>query len=249
VDRLGHEGAVTDDRIPNIRQAVVRPDAKADTTWFTWFSFIDRSVRSLLAASGTTTAVASGGAYTGVAPIIVNSANEVRLAQLTDTGTGTGLWKFTRNAFGLVSGTEAATTDDLAEGASLYYTDERAQDAIAAALAAGTHSGISFTYNDAGNAISATITASGTRTITSVATNTTAGAGGDFVYFVSAGATLSLPAAAANTGLYTVKCVDATLSSVVDTAGTETIDGLASQTLNPGDSMTFCSDGTNWEIV
>jgi hypothetical protein len=41
------------------------------------------------------------------------------------------------------------------------YTDEQAQDATAALLAAGTHSGITFSYNDAGNAIDATVTASG----------------------------------------------------------------------------------------
>jgi hypothetical protein len=41
------------------------------------------------------------------------------------------------------------------------YTDEQAQDATAALLAAGTHSGITFNYNDAGNAIDATVTASG----------------------------------------------------------------------------------------
>lgn len=37
------------------------------------------------------------------------------------------------------------------------YTDEQAQDAIAALIAAGTHTGISFTYNDAGNLLSATV--------------------------------------------------------------------------------------------
>lgn len=36
------------------------------------------------------------------------------------------------------------------------YTDEQAQDAAAALIAAGTHLGISFSYNDAGNALSAT---------------------------------------------------------------------------------------------
>lgn len=42
------------------------------------------------------------------------------------------------------------------------YTDEQAQDATAALFASGTHSGISFSYNDAGNALSATVTGGGT---------------------------------------------------------------------------------------
>ena len=37
------------------------------------------------------------------------------------------------------------------------YTDDMAQDAVAAALSAGTHSGITFTYSDAGNALSAAV--------------------------------------------------------------------------------------------
>ncbi len=37
------------------------------------------------------------------------------------------------------------------------YTDEMAQDAIAAALSAGIHSGITFTYNDAANSLSAAV--------------------------------------------------------------------------------------------
>jgi hypothetical protein len=82
------------------------------------------------------------------------------LRQLEDSGTGAALYKFTRDAYGRVSGTHSATTDDLAEGSTnKYYTDERAQDAIAALIAAGTHSGITFSYNDASNSLSATVTA------------------------------------------------------------------------------------------
>lgn len=48
----------------------------------------------------------------------------------------------------------ALGTDDIAEGTNLYFTDERAQDAVAAAIAAGTHSNITITYDDNGNALS-----------------------------------------------------------------------------------------------
>lgn len=47
------------------------------------------------------------------------------------------------------------STTNLSEGSNLYYTDERAQDAIAAMIAAG--SGISVSYNDVGNSYSVSI--------------------------------------------------------------------------------------------
>jgi hypothetical protein len=57
------------------------------------------------------------------------------LAELPDTGIGAALVKITRDDYGRVEGTEAATTDDLPEGATnLYFTDERAQDAAGAVL-------------------------------------------------------------------------------------------------------------------
>jgi len=47
------------------------------------------------------------------------------------------------------------TTDALAEGATnKYFSDERAQDAVANSLAAGTHTNITVTYNDAANSLS-----------------------------------------------------------------------------------------------
>lgn len=45
--------------------------------------------------------------------------------------------------------------------AATAYTDELAQDAAAAAFAAGSHSGITFTYNDPSNSISAAVTGGG----------------------------------------------------------------------------------------
>jgi hypothetical protein len=81
------------------------------------------------------------------------------LRQLEDSGTGAALYKFTRDAYGRVSGTHSATTDDLAEGSTnKYYTDERAQDAVAAAFANGTQSGCTVSYSDASNALSIAVT-------------------------------------------------------------------------------------------
>jgi len=86
---------------------------------------------------------------------------EIALAGLADAGGGE-IRKFDRDAFGRVSGTSAATTDDLAEGVSnLYFTTERAQDATGAAIAAGTGDGVTLDYNDGANAINATNTDKG----------------------------------------------------------------------------------------
>lgn len=54
----------------------------------------------------------------------------IALAQLEDSGTAASLLKVDRDQYGRVSGTEAATTTDLPEGANLYHTDERAQSAV-----------------------------------------------------------------------------------------------------------------------
>jgi hypothetical protein len=55
------------------------------------------------------------------------------------------------------NGVADSTTDALAEGGTnKYFTDDRAQDAVAAALAAGTHTNILVSYNDVENAISLT---------------------------------------------------------------------------------------------
>lgn len=49
---------------------------------------------------------------------------------------------------------DAANTLTISAAGATAYTDEQAQDAVAAMLAAGTHRGISVSYNDAGNSMS-----------------------------------------------------------------------------------------------
>lgn len=71
-----------------------------------------------------------------------------------------------------------ATEQDLPAGGG-SYTDEQAQDAIAALLAAGSHTGITFTYNDATNTLSAAVTGGG------------GGSLGRFVANIGDGATLN----------------------------------------------------------
>lgn len=60
-------------------------------------------------------------------------------------------------SFAAENGVADSTTDNLVEGTTnKYFTDERAQDAVAAALAAGTHTNISVSYDDNTNSISLT---------------------------------------------------------------------------------------------
>jgi len=95
-----------------------------------------------------------------------------------------------------------------------------------------------------------TITASAT-SVNVVSTNTAAGsaASTDYVYLVSGTTTITLPAAAGNTNLYTIKRVGTGIISIATTAGT--IDGSASPiTINVQYvSLTLVSDGTNWNII
>jgi len=66
----------------------------------------------------------------------------------------------------LALGTTAGTAMAGNTAIPTQYTDEMAQDASAAMIAAGTHTGISFTYSDADNKLSATVTASGSGDVT-----------------------------------------------------------------------------------
>ena len=79
----------------------------------------------------------------------------IDLATLADAGGGT-LQKTVRDAYGRVSGTSSATTSDLAEGANLYFSSERAQDAVGSALVSTPT--VALTYDDALNQISAALT-------------------------------------------------------------------------------------------
>jgi len=89
-----------------------------------------------------------------------------------------------------------------------------------------------------------------TRTITSVNSNTAAGsaASTDYVYLASNAITITMPAAASNTNLYTIKRVGTDLVQV--DGGGANIDGSASINLNVQyQSVNLVSDGTNWNII
>ena len=124
-----------------------------------------------LANSGIT-----AGTYTKITVDAKGRATTGASATTSDIGEGTNLY-YTQarfdTAFGaksttnLTEGTNlyytqarfdtaftAKSTTNLTEGTNLYFTDERAQDAVGTALTTNaTHSGVTVTYNDAGNAI------------------------------------------------------------------------------------------------
>jgi len=53
---------------------------------------------------------------------------------------------------------ENSTSDRFSEGSTnLYFTNERAQDAVALLISNGTHDGLSFTYDDATNSLNTSL--------------------------------------------------------------------------------------------
>lgn len=109
-------------------------------------------------SSATTTDLAEGTnlyftdqrAEDAIGGILMNSANvsmtyvagtsiTAMLNDLADSGVGSALVKITRDAKGRVSGTHAATTDDLAEGSNLYFTMARVLATILAGLSTATN--------------------------------------------------------------------------------------------------------------
>jgi len=96
---------------------------------------------------------------TGTAQSFNGSANITIPFTLANSGVTAGTYtKVTVNAKGLITGGATASSDDLTAGSTnLFFTDERAQDAVATALTTNaTHSGITVAYNDASNAINIT---------------------------------------------------------------------------------------------
>lgn len=88
-----------------------------------------------------------------------------------------------------------------------------------------------------------------TRTITSIAVDTTAGATAsvDYVYLMTGSHTLTLPTAVGNTNQYSAKAVSGT--TTVATTSSQTINGSLTVTILAGSALTFISDNANWHVV
>ena len=91
------------------------------------------------------------GSYSGAGQVFTMSTNDV--------------FKFTRfrsggSSFYYISVSPSVnlrTTSNIAEGTNQYYTDERVDDRVSTLLSAGSHTGISYSYNDAANSLSSTV--------------------------------------------------------------------------------------------
>ena len=102
--------------------------------------------RTITIPNVTGTVVTTGDTSSVTNTMLAGSIANEKLSNsaITINGTSTSL-----------GGTRTLGTDDVSEGTTnKYFTDERAQDAVATALAAGTHTNLTVTYNDAANSIS-----------------------------------------------------------------------------------------------
>jgi hypothetical protein len=86
-----------------------------------------------------------------------NERVDDRVANLVEGGTGIAVsYDDNGNVLGISADFTEFSTTDIVEGDKKFFTDERAQDAVAQALANGTHTNITVGYDDNTNAISLT---------------------------------------------------------------------------------------------
>lgn len=145
--------------------------------------------------------------------------------------------------------TTAISEQDIAITASQVSNfNEAAQDAVGGAFTDSAD--LDFTYDDAGNSITAIIKlALSTKTADYTITDS------DRVILAnpSAPITITLPTAAGRTGrMFTIKKINASVINTVtvDGNGTETIDGsLTAILIVQNVSITIISDGSNWFVV
>ncbi len=87
------------------------------------------------------------------------------------------------------------------------------------------------------------------RVVSTISSNQSlsAAASTDYIYFVQAGITVTMPTAVSNTNQYYIKAIGASAS--VNFFGGQTGDGSSTLSLLENDSVTLISDGTNWRII
>jgi hypothetical protein len=115
------------------------------------------AVNTALTAGTGITKTYNDGANT-ITLAVDTTAIQARVADVSDTEIGylNGVTSAIQTQLDAKFATANASTTNISEGSNLYFTDERAQDAVATALSNGTHTNISVSYNDSSNAISLT---------------------------------------------------------------------------------------------
>ena len=106
-----------------------------------------------------------GGTGGGGATNLAQGTRTATTVEVTSsTGTSATLEAATTSFAGAMTAADKTKLDGIAPGATTY-ADENAQDAVGAAIAAGTGDGASLTYNDSGNAINVTNTDKGSSAV------------------------------------------------------------------------------------
>jgi glycerophosphoryl diester phosphodiesterase len=145
---------------------------------------------------------------------------------------------------------------DTVEGAGAGYTDEQAQDAVAAALAAGTHSGAAVAYNDGANSLSITATGDLPEFATSAQTApvTASAMVGKITRYDTSAGTISqtLPAATAGR-VFAIGWDAGTNALTLAAAGSDVVGSGSSTTVTVplvGEVLTYhCTTAGRWRVV
>ena len=100
---------------------------------------------------------------------LTNSPSDTALTITSSTGNSTTVQPATQSAAGVMTAVDKLKLDNI-----IQYTDKKAQDAAASALVAGTHSGISASYDSGNSKINLSVTAAALSTNLSATYTTTA---------------------------------------------------------------------------
>lgn len=180
---------------------------------------------------------------------LVTAANYAAMRTLLDLEAGTDFYSIAA-ADTLLSGKVGTTGNETIAGTKTFSSDVLVPDEAYDATAWNGSLEVP-TKNAVRDKIEAMLGSSGiTRTVVVTSGSATMGssASTDYAYFVAGAHTMSLPAASGNTNRYTVKN-NHSANITIDTAGAETVEGAASISIAPQESVDLMSNGTNWFVI